>query len=216
MPTLSAFSPVIHTVTVDKAIVSFLREWLPTYLRAAERLDGRPEGYLARPRTYSTSYDEDDDDTLSDKMLPACFVNSGGFRDWQRDGSKAWSASCRTSISIVSRARNMPEGRMNSSLYIATITNLMLDRPSLGGIAGGVMPREEIPRPLTDPSNRTRVLTTGMAEYDIFIPHIRTSQGGPITPDAPPPDDTLPPYPDVDDVELAIVGYPPGIDPRSP
>ena len=214
--TLSDFAPVVHLASVDKAIVSFLIEWLPTYLRKAEALDGRPQGFLARPQAYSTTYDEDDDDVYADKMLPTIYVTSSGFDEWMRDGEKSWSAMCRTSVSVITRARNMPEGRLNGSLYIGTITNLMLDRPALGGIAGGVTPRSERSRPLDDPSNRSRVLTAGMAEYDIFIPNIRKSRGGPLSPDAPPPTDPLPPFPDVEDVEIEWAGYPPGTDPQSP
>jgi hypothetical protein len=214
--TLSAFAPVVHAVTVDKAITSFLIEWLPTYLRAAERLDGRVEGYLTRPRTYSTHYNEDDDDFLSDKALPAVFVSSDGFTDWDRNGSRQWSANARVSVTVVSRGRHLPEARLNASLYIATVTNLMLDRPSLGGIAGGVMPRSEQPRPLDDPSNRSRVLTAGMGEYDVFIPYLRHGRGGPISPEAPLPTDPLPEFGEVSEVDVALEGYPPGYDPRDP
>lgn len=213
---VAQFGPLVHAVTVDRGVISFLRKWLPTYLHAAEVREGKPTSWLARPVVYVTTYDEDDQDFFADHRMPTCVVTASDLNSWTRTGAKQWSANCRVSISIVSRGRTAPESRLQSSLYAATLTDLLLDRPSLEGLAGGVTPVSERPRPITDPSNRSRVLSAGMGEYDLFIPNARQSQGGPLTPD-PPPDPTAPyePYPEATDVQVTVEGLAPPATPGS-
>ena len=100
----------------------------------------------------------------------------------------------------------MPEGRLQSALYAATVTEVMLAMPSLGGFAGGITPLLERPRPIVDPTNRSRTLSAGMGEYEIFVPDIRRSYGGPYNIETPPPDPdaTLDPPPIVDEVDVDI------------
>lgn len=213
----SATLPLIHQVTVDRAIIAFLQRWLPTYLSEVERREGKPVRWLARPRVFTTTYEEDDADFFSDHRLPTVIVTAGEASDWQRDGDSHWSAMYRVAISVVSRGRSMVEARLQSSLYAATITSLLLDRPSLEGLAGGVEIVSERPRPVEDPSNRSRSLSAGMGTYDIWVPFVRQGLHSPFTrpdPETPPgpppdPDQPWPPVPDASDVDVDFLGHPP-------
>jgi hypothetical protein len=209
--------PLIHQVTVDRAIISFLQRWLPTYLTEMERREHKPTRWLPRPQVFTTTYEEDDADFFSNARLPTVIVTAGEASDWTRDGDSHWSAMYRTAISVVSRGRSMPEARLQSSLYTATVTALLLDKPSLEGFAGGVEVISERPRPVEDLSNRSRSLSAGLGTYDIWVPFIRQGLHSPFTtpdieePPDPPinPDDPWPETPDANDVDVDFVGHPP-------
>jgi hypothetical protein len=204
------FGALTHSVQVDRAMIRHMQKWLPTYLAAAEAREGRPKSWLARPAMYSTVYDEDDEDFLSDKRMPTVFVTSLGFTDWERTGDGLYSAACAVRVSYVSRGRNPVEARLQASLNIAAVTELLLSKPDLGGFANGVHPVSERPRPILDPSNRSRHLAAGMGEYAVMVPDIRSIMGGPIEPD-PPPDPLTDPVglPDVSQVDVDVQGYSP-------
>jgi len=207
-----ADKPFIHQVTVDRAVVSFLQRWLNTYLSEAERREGKPVRWMARPTVYTTTYEEDDQDFYSDARMPTVIVTSAEALDWQRDGDNFWSATYRTAISVVSRGRSMVEARLQSSLYIAAVTMMLLDRPSLEGFAGGIEVVSERPRAIDDPTHRSRALSAGMGVYDIWVPWIRRGTDSPFLnpdPDLPPdpPVDPDQPWPDVPTSDEVIVDF---------
>lgn len=196
------FGPLVHSVSVDRAIIAFLQRWLPTYLRATEIRESRTRSYLARPVAYATTYDEDDEDFFSDRRLPCVFVTAGEATLWRRDGDGSYSATYRTRITTVSRARNKAEARYQASLYCATVTELLIGRAGMEGIANGVEVVSERPRPIVDPSNRSRNLAGGFGEYAILVPNVRAVRSGPLDPEPPPPDEELEPIGSVSDVQV--------------
>lgn len=196
------FGPIVHSVTVDKAVIAFLMRWLPTWLRVTEDREGLPNSTLARPASYATTYDEDDEDFFSDRRLPCTFVTAGEALNWTRTGAGDYCAYFRTRITTVSRGRNKAEARYQSAMYCAAITELLISKPALDGICNGVEVISERPRPITDPSNRSRNLSGGFGEYLLYIPNLRAARSGPLTPDPPGPDDPLVPLPDVADVQV--------------
>jgi hypothetical protein len=208
---LGDYGALTHATDVDRAVIRHLQKWYPTYLAAAEKRAGKSTSWLARPAMYATTYEEDDEDFLSDRRMPTVFVTTGGFQAWQRTGDNNYSALCPLRISVVSRGRNPSEARFQASLYIATVTELLLAKQSLGGFANGIDVVTERPRPIQDPSNRSRHLAAGMAEYSVFVADIRNSVSGPLDPDDPPPDPTAPyeDLPDVSSVTVDVEGYPP-------
>jgi len=211
--------PFIHQVTVDRAIISFLQRWLPTYLTEAEHREGKPTRFLPRPVIWTTTYPEDDQDFYSDARMPTVIVTAGEATDWERDGEANFSVTYRTVISVVSRGRSMVESRLQSSLYTAAITMLLLDKPSLDGFAGGITVVSERARAIDDPTNRSRSLSAGMGTYDIWVPYVRRGWHSPFSspdpdpdlpPDPPPdPDQPWPDAPTSDEVIVDVVGHPP-------
>ena len=147
-PIQATLGPLVHAVTVDRAIIATLRMWLPYYLRTAEQREGLPTSWLARPRSWTTTYDEDDEDYFSDHRLPCVIVTSEEFVDWQRTGNKDFSVHCPVAITVVARGRSLGEARLQSALYCSVITELLMDKHSLGGLCGGIDPVSE--RPLAD------------------------------------------------------------------
>ena len=202
--------PLVHAVTVDRAVTVFLQRWLPTYLGEIERRDGRPTRFLARPTVYTSTYEEDDEDFYSDARMPTVIVTAQEASDWQQDGQRRWAVMYRTAISTICRGRSMPEARLQASLYCAAVTQLLIDRPSLDGFAGGVEPLSERPRPIIDPTNRSRNLAAGMGTYDIWVPNARRglSSSYALTLGSPPadPDALWPPAPPVDETDVDWTG----------
>lgn len=210
LPFYADFGPFTHTVDVDRSVIRLMQKWMPTYLAATERRVGKPTSWLARPAQYATAYDEDDEDFLSDKRMPTVFITSLGFTDWERTGDGLFSAHCPIRISYVARGRNPAEARLQAALNIASVTELLLTKAMEEGICNGIDPVSERPRPIVDPTNRSRHLAAGMGEYMLYVADIRQLYGGPYAPD--PPDDptTVPePMPDVADVLVDVQGYPP-------
>ena len=181
--------PTIHAVTVDKAVIAFMQKWLPTYLTEAERREGKPTRWLPRPVVWTTVYEEDDEDFFSDARMPTGIVTASTASDWERDGENNWAVTYRTAISIVCRGRSMVEARLQAAIYAATVTALLLDMPSLGGLCNGVEVINERPRPIVDPSNRSRTMAAGMGEYDLWIPDVRRGFSGPWKATDNPPSD---------------------------
>jgi hypothetical protein len=210
---IAEFGPLVHPSDVNRQLIKFFQKWLPTYYSAAERRANKPVSWLARPAFYATIYDEDDEDFLSDRRMPTVFVSNIGFAAWERTGDGLYSATAILRVSYVCRGRNAPEAQLQASLGIATITELMLGKPALGGFAGHVDPVEERVRPVRDPSNRSRHLMGGMGEYAVFCPGIRAALPGPFDPE-PPTDPTTPPtdLPDVTEVLTDVEGYTPAMD----
>jgi hypothetical protein len=209
----ATYGPLIHQVSVDKALLHFLHIWFPTWLTGTEQREGRPTRWLPRPHTYITTYEEDDEDFYSDHRLPAVVVTAGEASDWRHTGEGLWMATYRTVITVVSRGRSMPEQRLQSALYVATITDMVLGRPSLDGFANGVRPVSERVRPIEDPSNRSRVLGAGQGVYDVLVTDVRRSYQGPAFPEPPEdPDTPLDPYPPVEEVDVGITGIVGGTD----
>jgi hypothetical protein len=211
------YGPITHAVDLDRALIRHMQKWLPTYISATEQRIGKSTSWLARPAMYATTYEEDDEDFLSDKRMPTVFVTTGGFNGFWRTGGNSYSALAPIRISVVSRGRNPSEARLQASLYIATVTDLLLSKPSLGGLVNGIDVVTERPRPIQDPSNRSRHLAAGMAEYIALVPNLRQITSGPLDPDEPPEDPTTPfaPLPNVSDVQIDVEGYPPPSLPES-
>jgi hypothetical protein len=197
------FGPLIHSTDVDHAVISYLQTWLPTWLVGTEHRVGKPRSYLPRPTHYTATFDEDDDDHYSDQRLPTVFVTANEAIDWVREGLK-YSAFYQTNVSVVTRGRSKVEARLQASLYVATITDILLSRQSLGGFANGIDVVSERIRAVDDPSNRNRHLAAGMGEYVIMVPNVRWATSGPLTPF--PPDPSHEPMPIVTEVEIDVIG----------
>ena len=70
MSTLADYGPLVHSVDIDRGIIRYLQRWMPTYIRQAERREGRPGHFFAIPVAYATLYSEDEsDDYFSDLSL---------------------------------------------------------------------------------------------------------------------------------------------------
>ena len=115
-----------------------------------------------------------------------------------------------TTITVVTRGRSMPESRLQGALSIASVTELLIDKPSLEGFANGLRPVSENVRPVTDPANRSRHLCAGTAVYDLFVADIRRGLAGPLQPDpSEDPDTGYDPYPPVDEIDIDLDWHPP-------
>lgn len=206
----ATFGPFIVAPDVDDGIIVFIKKWLPTYLRAAEIRRNKPTRTYMRPTTYTTVYPEDDEDFYSDRKMPTVIVSAGEAEGWQKTGSGLWSATFRTTVSVVGRGKSQPNAKELGAVWIGAVSELMLSRASLDAICGGVHPVSERVRPVTDPSNRSRHLVAGVGVYDLFIPNIRQSMEGPRLPD-PQDDPDVPyePYPEATEVTVVVDGAPP-------
>jgi hypothetical protein len=205
------FGPLIHPVAVDRAVIASLMKWLPTYLAQTERREGLASRFLARPKSYANVFDEDNEQSFADRNLPTVLVTTSQADDVEQSDDFYYHAWWRASVSALIRGRHPGDARLNASLYIASIRDLLTDKQSLDGFANGVrwMPGERV-RPVEVPSNDRRHLAAGMGEFLLYVPRVGRAYGGPADPEPQSdPDAVYEPPPTVQVVTVGVLGETP-------
>jgi len=192
-PSPSIFGPIVDGDDVEQWCLETLATWSSTYLAEKERQKGLQAGQLQRIRSWVTtaSFDKWPED-----QLPAGLLVSVGLSELPlKDGSGSYRARWQMGLGIVVSARTELETHRLARLYIAAHRALLIQRPSLGGRAAGVVWQDEDYTQL--PFDDERSLGAGLANFTVEVEDVTSWGMGPNTPDLPlSPDDTLPWPPD--------------------
>lgn len=180
----SVFGPLISGGDVERAALETLKLWTPAYLGWAERLKGLPTRSIPAPRSWVTT---DGVERWAEEDPPSVLLVSPGLAGPpDRDGRKGYRAHFSLGLAVVVKRRERPEEL--AKLYVATLSSILLHKPSLGGLAEGVDWLDE----RYDVIDRKRQLAAGQAVFSVEVRDVRGVRSGPGAP----PSDPYTPYPD--------------------
>jgi len=166
-----------------------IRTWAGTYLCEVERQHGIPEGSLQRVRGWVTapSFDKWPED-----QLPAVMLVSVGLSETPlKDGYGYYRARWQMGLGAIVSARTQAESHRLGMLYIAALRALLIQHPSLGGRAAGIVWQDEDYTQLDYDDIRT--LAAGQAMFTVEVEQVAQSGAGPLAPD--PHDPECEPWP---------------------
>jgi hypothetical protein len=179
---LSVFGEAVIGSDVETAAITTLKLWLPTYLREFERRTGREPNVLQAPRSWSTAAEFFQEQGAA---LPAAIVVSPGTVDTpERHGDGSYSAWWRLELAILLTAKDKPSANELAKLYAAAVRMILVQKPSLGGVASAV---EWEGDQYTDaPADFTQIGAIGAGAFNVLVRGVVTDSAGPMEPDPDP------------------------------
>lgn len=165
---------------VEQAVIAHLAEWMPDYLphrkrRAATLLDEAIPDFPL-PRSYEVTPREPD--RWKEDDLPAILVVSPGLTDAPKhDGGGTYRGTFDVGIAAICSAGDESTSKLFASLYFDACRAILLDKPSLGGVAENVTSRSAENDWLSGERNRSLAATFG--NFDVSVPDLTVVTGGP-------------------------------------
>jgi hypothetical protein len=184
----SIFGRIVSGDDVERWCVQLVQRWVSTYLSEVERQHGVSAGTLQRPRAYVTAPSLD---KWPEDQLPAVILVSVGLSDAPiKAGDGKYRARWDMGLACVCSARTQAQSHSAAMSYMAALRALFVQRPSLDGRADGTMWNSETYDDID--YDDARSLSAGIAHFIVDVCDVTTANAGPVTPDAPLPDDTEP------------------------
>ncbi len=184
-----------------------LREWSDTYIAEVERQHSIEAGSLARVRGWvlSPTFDKWPEDQVPGVLI----VSTGVAATPQRHGEGMYRATWSIELGCIASARTQQLAHEQAMLMLAAHKAILVQRPSLEGFAAGTRWMSERYDPLS--YDDTRSLYAATATFAVDVENVLFSLAGPVTPDVPPADATLPfaPWPEVDTILVDVESHPP-------
>lgn len=199
------FEPIFNAHRLQQRVIMLLDYWFPTYLRemqVQEQTAGDPP--LPEPRNYTT---RSRFDKFPEDQLPLCVVVSSGLvGDPWVEGDGKYSGWFSIGVGLIVSARTAEESDHLGKLYAAAARAILLQHPSIMGIAAGVEWVDESYDEL--PSDQDRSLSGNLVVFRVLVEDIVTRNVGPREPIPDP--DTLPgsDWPTADDVIVDVENVP--------
>lgn len=193
------YGPIITRQDVEAAFLQTVKTWLTVYLYELERRGGRDVGSIARPKSWNVQAESR---IWPEDQLPAILVVSGGLADQPtKDGDGLYRAGWSVGLMVVLSARTVSEAGELVGLYTAAVRTLIVQHPSLGGLATATEWRDESYN--NAPVEVQRTGQAGLLEFSVYVDDIVSTRGGPATP---PPDPTIEPgdWPLVQEADVLI------------
>ena len=187
----SIFGRVVSGAAVENACMALIAKWISTYLAETERQEGIDAGTTQRPRSLviASSLDK-----MPEDQLPAIVLISIGLAERPlKDGSGSYRGRWDMGVAAIASARTQQESHQMAQRYIASLRNLVIQRPSLDGFASGADWQGEQYDQLDFDDMRS--LDAGFGRFTIEVDNIANANAGPVTPDEPLDPDILP-WPD--------------------
>lgn len=193
MPSPSnVFGSVLDGAQVEETVQKFLARWLPTYLSQLAADRGLPRDAWLRenwPPTWTNSTTFDLDETT---RLPAILILSTGLADRpEMEGDGNYRAKWTVGIAAVVSANDQEATNRLAKRYGAAIRWLMiqhqsLEDPNVEGLSWEDEAYDDIP------SGQRRTLASARLVFVIEYRHVVNRLDGPVLPDEPPEDPTVP------------------------
>lgn len=177
MPSPTVYGPLVSAATLDAALIQTLRAWMPAYVAEAARQDGLTPLPVA-PRSYLVASELD---RFEEDQIPSVVVVSPGMSEppeVQGDGHyRAW---WEIGVSAITTGRDADEARRFACIYAAAARGVLIQHPSLGGVASAVAWTGERYDDIQIESRRT--LCAGQVTVRVLIEQAAYRFGGPPEP----------------------------------
>lgn len=199
------FGPIFVADTVENAVIDTISTWLATYLQEIEVQRGMTRGSVPLIRSYAT---RNEWATYPEDQLPVCIVVSTGLADPPDvDGEGRYHGWWAVGVGVLAGASESKATEMLAKLYGAAIRAILLQRPSLGGIASGIEWEDESYDDV--PVDQDRTLAATLLLFRVWIDDIVTRGAGPAEPI--PPDPVNQPgsqWPTADTIDVQVESVP--------
>jgi hypothetical protein len=190
MTPVADWGEVVVETDVDRAVISRLATWMPTYLTQTETKRELPPYLLARPNAESYQ-NALEDDTFPDGRLPALVVTTARTDNEPEKivmaVDDAYSAFWRITVSAVVRGRTPSETREIAALYGGCVRAILVQKQTDIGVVRWTG-SSVVPYP--DRSGQGRFLAAGRNTFTVFVDLTLTGDG-PITAEIYPPPDPV-------------------------
>lgn len=169
---------------LDRAVILRLRQWLPTYLREAERQRGLPQNTLARPKegSYQNALE---DDEFPDAQLPAVVVTTAATEgDPENNGDRDVFAAWRCNVSVIVRGKTPTETREVAAVFGGCIRAILWQQQL--DLEGEVRWRAGNVAPVADVTDQGRHLAAAINRFTVYVDGVMEGEGPMVpSPDLP-------------------------------
>jgi len=184
LPLAISFGDYITATDVSNAVQSTISYWSETYLAEMARHDGQDPttelGFLPDFASYPDSLDLS---RFPEEQLPACILVVPGvsLQPEKRGGGKI-SALWKVAIGVAVTGQDKPTTIKLAQLYTTAVRMIILQHPSLGGFATGVMwNREEFTGNIIR-ADDARTLAVGVLDFNVSVDGNVDVNQGPVEP----------------------------------
>jgi hypothetical protein len=184
---MSIFDDIKPSTLLEAAAAMTLKKWMPTYLQEL-KLQVDLDYDLATPRSYTNKRTEPVN--WPEEQLPGILVVCPGVTGRpSMEGSGHYRAPFGVVVGVINSANTKFATNVNNKLYAAAVRAIMVQKPSLGGVASGT---EWIDESYDEtPEDAERDLAVATLSFTIELDGVVNRLAGPTVPDPPDPD-TLP------------------------
>lgn len=180
---MTVFNTILVASQLEEATLETLQRWIPTYLREVERQLGVVINSTPVPALFTN---RNSFDVLPGEKFPkVCAISPGLENTPTMNGTGQYRATWRMGVGAAIAADTEPQGNQWAKIYGAAIRAIMLNYPSLGGLAEAVRWEDELYEDLAIP-NQNQLFKTAGVYFTIDCNNVATRWSGPETPDEEP------------------------------
>lgn len=189
---MSVFGAITDGSDVEFIVEKFLRRWLPTYLAEMAGQRGLPRDSFPPPQSWTHSTEFNLDETT---QLPAILIICSGLAgDPTRHGDGSYSVSWVIGVGVIvsaggddpHNATNKLAKRYGAAIRWAMTQNPALEDSRIAGLSWDDEGYDDVP------SGQARSLASARLVFTIQVDDVMNDMDGPVLPDDPPPDPTIP------------------------
>jgi hypothetical protein len=175
------FGRIVTGADVEDWVFACLQTWSCTYLAEVERQHGITPGTLPDVRAWVPTHTFD---KWPEDQVPAVFVINTGLAERPvKGGDGAFYVRWQMQIGVLTSARTEAQAHKLAQLYLAAHRVLLLQRPSLDGMADGTEWIGEGDMPLN--FDDTRTLAARVGTFVVTVDRVCFANQGPVTPAEP-------------------------------
>lgn len=176
---MSIFGQFAPLTIVEDLFVAKLRDWAEDYLGEVERVTGRDQGSIARPRTYGIP--DGTFDKQPENALPLVgVVSSGMVAPPTRSGDGAYTGTYRFELHCIVSAPGFDATNRLVKDYAAAMSLLLLQQP-LGEPVDELEMVDDDYADLSDPK-KSRTVLGARVDFDVIVSGIYQRRAGPTEP----------------------------------
>lgn len=172
---MSLFGEIITSEQIRQAASDVISDWSQTYLAEIGRQTGREAGDLPDFRSIIAA---NDNDSWLEDQLPSCVVICPGMLDEPRKHGTRYEARWALGIGVVVSARSRSETLGLVGLYTAAVRGILVQHPSVGGVASGLNLLSERYDEL--PNEDSRTIAAGQVLFAVDVENVIDSSQGPV------------------------------------
>ncbi len=182
----SLFGPIFSTWNVEQAVLSTLRIWLNEYASELERKWALPSKAIPRPPAPESYHGGIDFTTWRQDITPEIITIVKPLGSPELHASAGYTqgyslqVGCLWVGSGAEIAENAEDEARAVASYLGAASMLLVQQPTLGGIAERLVMTKSPEVTLPDPD--TRRIALAVTDFEVWVPTIIEENAGPVQP----------------------------------